>query len=129
MGIGDRDYMRRPSTPAAGPVSALPTYRAWQKYLWGAIAVIVLLIAGTYLVREIRADSTPKEGDLIVNVNTATQKEIETIPGIGKVIAKQIIAGRPYKRIEDLLRVDGIAEFTLGKIRPYVKLEGETEER
>lgn len=129
MGLKDRDYMRREPAPGGAPVSFLPARRRWQKYLWGAIGVVALLGAGTYLVREIRADSTPEEGDLIVNINTATQKEIETIPGIGEVLAKRIIAGRPYKKIEELLRVQGIAEFTLGKIRPYVKLEGDTEER
>ncbi len=38
-----------------------------------------------------------------VNVNTATQAEIEALPGIGPVTALKIISGRPYQQVEDLL--------------------------
>ncbi|MFI5224115.1 MAG: ComEA family DNA-binding protein, partial [Nitrospirales bacterium] len=61
------------------------------------------------------------EGKLIVNVNTATREELETIPGIGPELAKRIIIGRPYGTVEELIRVKGIGEYTLGSIRPYVK--------
>jgi competence protein ComEA len=71
----------------------------------------------------------PGEGDLIVNVNNATQAELETIPGIGPGLSRQIIAGRPYARIEDLERVRGIGRYTVNSVRPYVKVEGETERR
>jgi competence protein ComEA len=71
----------------------------------------------------------PSEGDLIVNVNNATEAELETIPGIGPALSRQIIAGRPYDRIDDLERVRGIGRYTVNSIRPYVKVQRETEKR
>jgi len=42
---------------------------------------------------------------------------------VGDVMAKRIIAGRPYTKIEGLLKINGIGAKTLEKIRPYVKVE------
>lgn len=126
MGLMDRDYMRRAPFRHGRPSG---NGSGWQRYLWIAAVVIGLATAGLYLYKNIRAEMTPGKGDLIVNVNMATQDELETIPGIGPVLSKQIIAGRPYERIEDLERVQGIGRYTLNSIRPYVKVEGETEER
>ncbi len=117
MGLMDRDYMWR-SPPSD-----------WRRYLWIAAFVIGLATASLYLYKNIRAELLPGEGDLIVNVNDATQAELETIPGIGPALARQIIAGRPYARIEDLERVRGIGRFTVSSIRPYVKVQGQTEKR
>jgi competence protein ComEA len=101
----------------------------WQKWLTIAAIAIPLATGAFYLYKHIRAEMTPGEGDLIVNVNTATQDELETIPGIGPVLSRQVIAGRPYERIEDLERVRGIGPYTVNSIRPYVKVTGETEKR
>ncbi len=57
---------------------------------------------------------------LMVNVNTATQAELEALPGIGPVTAQKIIAGRPYADVDDLERVSGIGPATLEELRPYV---------
>ena len=102
---------------------------SWQKYFWIAAIVIGLATAGLYLYRNIRAELVPGEGDLIVNVNNATQPELETIPGIGPILARQIIAGRPYRRVDELERVRGIGRYTLNSILPYVQAEGETQKR
>jgi DNA uptake protein ComE-like DNA-binding protein len=74
-------------------------------------------------------NAPPAEGSLVVNVNTATEQEIETIPKIGAARAALIIAGRPYTSVDDLLRVRGIGRKTLDEARPYVKVTGETEKR
>jgi competence ComEA-like helix-hairpin-helix protein len=55
-----------------------------------------------------------------LDLNTATEKELQSIRGVGPVIAKRIIAGRPYKIVGDLLKVKGIGPKKLEKIRPYV---------
>ena len=65
-----------------------------------------------------------------VNVNTATQAELESLNGIGPVKAKAIIDYRtkngPFKTVEELDKVPGIGEGTLGKIRNDVTLTGKT---
>jgi competence ComEA-like helix-hairpin-helix protein len=55
-----------------------------------------------------------------LDLNTATEKELQSIKGVGPVLAKRIIAGRPYKIVGDLLKVKGIGPNKLEKIRPYV---------
>ncbi len=55
----------------------------------------------------------------LLDLNTATEKELQTIKGIGPVIAGRIIAGRPYKTVDDLIKVKGIGSKKLEKIRPY----------
>jgi competence ComEA-like helix-hairpin-helix protein len=124
MGLLDRDYMRRSPLRWGWPSW---NGHGWQRYLWIAALVIGLATAGLYLYKKIRAELVPGEGDLIVNVNTATEAELETIPGIGPVLARGIIKHRLYDRLEDLERVPGIGHYMLNKIRPYVKVEGETE--
>ena len=55
----------------------------------------------------------------LLDLNTATEKELQSIKGIGPVLAARIIAGRPYKSVDDLLKVKGIGQNKLEKIHPY----------
>jgi len=58
-----------------------------------------------------------------INLNTATQAELETLPGIGEVKAAAIIANRPYTSVDDLDRVPRIGPATIANLRPYVTVE------
>ena len=53
----------------------------------------------------------------VVNINTATLKELETLTGIGPSKAQAIIDARPFSSIDDLLKAKGIGEKTLQKIK------------
>jgi DNA uptake protein ComE-like DNA-binding protein len=55
-----------------------------------------------------------------VDVNHASEQELEELPGIGKTYAKKIIAGRPYKTEADLLRAD-IPQSTIDKLRHSIR--------
>lgn len=58
-----------------------------------------------------------------VNLNTASEAELEALPGIGPVKAKAIVAGRPYGKPEDVMKVPGIKEGIFGKIKDYVTVQ------
>ncbi len=61
------------------------------------------------------------------HINTATQADLELLPGIGPVTAEKIIAYRtehgPFTAPEELLEVDGIGEKTLLTLREYLNWE------
>jgi competence ComEA-like helix-hairpin-helix protein len=126
MGLQDRDYMRRrtyePVRPAAN----------WRTNLLIVGAFVALAGAAIWLFRDsrpARRDSTPTEGALVVNVNSATQAQLETVPGIGPTLASLIIAGRPYQSVDDLVRISGIGERSLERMRAFMKTDGETQPR
>jgi len=54
-----------------------------------------------------------------IDINTATEKELKMIPGIGPVMAGRIIAARPFRSADDLKKVSGIGDKKYAQIRPY----------
>ena len=54
-----------------------------------------------------------------VDLNTATEKELDNLPGIGPATAKKIIAGRPYASVADLARA-GVSKRQIDQITPLV---------
>jgi len=61
-----------------------------------------------------------KSSDGSLDLNTASKEKLMFIKGVGPVLAERIIAGRPYKTVDDLLKVKRIGSKKLEKIRPYV---------
>ncbi|MEY2914748.1 MAG: hypothetical protein RLZZ184_4057, partial [Cyanobacteriota bacterium] len=58
--------------------------------------------------------STPTK----INLNTATQAELETLPGVGKKLAQKIIIAREQQKftsLEDVGKIPGISDKTLAK--------------
>lgn len=53
------------------------------------------------------------------DINTATEKELRLIPGIGPVMARRIIDARPFRSADDLKKVNGIGDKKYVQLRPY----------
>ena len=68
-----------------------------------------------------------------VNLNTATQAQLEALPGIGPSAAQRILEFRQkngsFKKIEDLMNVKGIGEKSFLKLKPLITVGGEKGER
>jgi competence protein ComEA len=66
----------------------------------------------------------------IVNLNTATVTDLQTLPGIGATVAARILEYRekngPFKKIEELMNVRGIGEKSFLKLRSQVTVAAET---
>lgn len=61
-----------------------------------------------------------------IDINLASAKELQELPGVGPSTAKAIIQFRTksgrFHRVEDLLAIRGISETKLSKMRPYIVL-------
>jgi comEA protein len=59
-----------------------------------------------------------------VNLNTATLAELQALPGIGAKTAERIVQYRekngPFKKIEELMNVQGIGEKSFLKLRAHL---------
>lgn len=86
-----------PAAPAAAPAAAAPAAKAAAK------APAAKLAPGQK-----------------VNINTATKEQLDMIPEIGAVKAQAIIDGRPYQKVEDIMKVKGIKEATFAKIKDFI---------
>lgn len=70
--------------------------------------------------------SEVQQEDGKVNLNTATEEQLMTLPGIGQAKAKSIIAWREkngsFSKIEDLMEIEGIKEGVFSKIKDSIKV-------
>jgi competence protein ComEA len=68
-----------------------------------------------------RTTAKPAPSSAIVNLNTATVADLETLPGVGAKTAARIIEYRqkngPFKKIEELMNVRGIGEKNFLKLK------------
>lgn len=58
----------------------------------------------------------------VVNINTASLSELDTLDGVGEKTAQKIIAGRPYQRPEELVEKKIVGQAVWGKIKDNVSV-------
>jgi competence protein ComEA len=62
----------------------------------------------------------------LVNINTATQAQLESLPGVGPVTAQAILQWRTdhgaFSAVDELMEVSGIGEATLAELTPFVTI-------
>lgn len=92
---------------------------------------LISLLALLSLFMEASAWTTKPQTTGKLNINIATQKEFQLLPGIGKSKALDILKLRTqikgFKRLDDLLKVKGLGKKLFAKIEPYIKLDGNSD--
>ena len=72
------------------------------------------------------SETVMAETDGKIHINTADEKKLDELPGVGPVMAKRIVeyrnANGPFESVEDLSKVRGIGEEKLAKIREKAAL-------
>ena len=70
------------------------------------------------------AENIYSSGGRVVDINTADCDALETLPGIGAVLAQRILDYReqhgPFSDISELIAVKGIGEKTMDQLRPII---------
>jgi DNA uptake protein ComE-like DNA-binding protein len=79
-----------------------------------ALMLVTLSFATTVWARESAAGGP-------VDINSASLKDLEALPGVGAATAKKIVAGRPYASVGDLAKA-GVSKATIEKITPLVSV-------
>jgi len=91
-------------------MSGIKVLTRWTTLCAFVIAVsLVLSVPGAY--------GQAKKG--LVDLNAASQKDLEEIKGVGPATAKKIIAARPYKSVDELKKA-GLSAKQIDSIKPYI---------
>ena len=98
-------------------LSATPQPFANASHSISATPVPLIATGSPVEVKRSQAKEAPELGR--ININTATEKELKMIPGIGLALAARIIAARPFRSADDLKKVNGIGDKNYARIRPY----------
>ena len=83
-------------------------------YRW-AVGVLVAVAALAFSLGNVQAQAQKA----LVDINTATQQELEAVKGVGAATAKKIIAGRPYKSLDELTKA-GLSAKKIAPLKPYL---------
>jgi DNA uptake protein ComE-like DNA-binding protein len=93
------------------------------------LALFTFLSAGPVAAAPASAEAAPpptlqalqaENQDTLVDINSATLKELSSLPGIGSLYSKKIVEGRPYQAVEDLSMRKVLPKGTYGKIQDKV---------
>lgn len=100
-----------------------------KKSLECMLSVVALLaVVGAFAAGDARAAEESQPGG-VVNINTASEAQLQMLPGIGPAKARAIVEYRAktqFARPDDLVKVKGIGVKLMAKIKPYVVTEGQT---
>ena len=98
-----------------------------------AVLALTALVAAHPFAQSAPAKSNPPAAKpaAIVNLNTASETDLQELPGIGSKVAARIVEYRtkkgPFKKIEELMNVQGVGEKSFLKLRSQITVAAKAE--
>lgn len=124
---------------SGGPANATRDQDLWEKRAihalarrnraWRSLALVALSGACAWVAFDVWSPPpiNPLPAEFVVDLNRASLRELNLIPGIGPKSAEAILAYRRssggFTQVEELTRIPGIKEGKLRTIRPYVTVD------
>lgn len=90
------------------------------------VALSALLIAHAHAAAQMKpaGSAAQSAASPLVNINSASAADLQTLPGIGTKMAELIIEYRqkngPFKKVEELMNVRGIGETNFLKLKAQI---------
>lgn len=113
------------NTPASTHLRGILVFVIWPLIFSGFGCAKRSVTTSTHT--EISTYSYSPQHGARININTASAKELESLPGIGKGLAERIIEHRqkygPFAKPEHLIMVRGISEHRFQAIRDQITVE------
>jgi competence protein ComEA len=85
-----------------------------------AVVAVAAVVPAAAAVKVLAAASRAAAGR--VDLNSASEAELTTLPGVGPETARRMIQARPFRSVDELLAVRGIGEVKLAVLRERVKV-------
>ena len=99
-------------------------------FAMAAIPVAAQQTAAEKPAKPAAANAAKPSAATLINLNTATQAQLESLPGLGAKVAERILEYRQkngtFKKVEDLMNVKGIGEKSFLKLKPLVTVSDKT---
>jgi len=67
--------------------------------------------------------ASPPPAGFVLDPNTASRNDLMRLPGVGETLANRIIERRPYRRVIDLLEVEGIGPAKFKELKPLLRID------
>lgn len=99
-----------------------------MKTSWFIIAVVFFVVTTVFVVPAASQEGSKSTG--FININTATEDQLRTLPFINAQLAHDIILYRssngPFFTVDELMNVKGMTQEKYEILRPWIITEGDT---